>query len=324
MRNQLFFLAGLVLPLSALASPLNRALIPADAAVTAHIDVEAFAGSQLGQEIIKNRDHFKLGGLDALKAFGIEPFRDFLGVTVFMPSVDAEEPVVVVRATEAIDALWKHLKTEPHAKPMSSEGYELLSWEDKGERKYGFVRAEGNSRLAFISDNWEPLITALKTVDGKSPAQKGGATPAAGSFFFADVRELPAKLLDRDDDGPTAVIREVRSAVIDAGESGENMFASADVELSSAKTASDVQQMAQGLVAFGRMALNEHKELSGLRQALDAFGAKTDGTHLLLSTKWSASDAVAAANKLAKEMSEDEDDDRDDDRRSKKREKAGD
>lgn len=309
MRIHAFLVAGLAFPLAALASPLDRSLVPAGSAVTAHFDVEAFAGSQLGQAIIKNREHFKLGGLDALKAFGIEPFRDFQGITVFMPTADSEKPVVIVRATEAIDALWKHLKTEPQAKPMSSEGYDLLSWEDKGERKYGFVRADGTSRLAFISDDWEPLVTALKTADGKSPAQREGATPAAGSFFFADVREIPAKVLEKDDDGPMAVIREVRSAVIDAGESGENMFAGANVDFSTAQTATEVQQMAQGLLAFGRMALKEHKELSGLRQVLDSFSANADGTHLILSTKWKSSDAVAAAGKLVKEMSEDEDDD---------------
>ena len=210
---------------------------------------------------------------------------------------------------------------------MSSEGYEILSWDDKGDRKYGYVRADGNARVAFISDDWEPLVAALKTADGKAPAQKDGATPAPGSFFFVDAREIPAMMRESDGDGPAAVIRQVKSAVVDAGETGENMFASADVELTSAQTASDVQQMAQGLVAFGRMALNEHSELSGLRQALDGFGAKTNGTHLLLSTKWKAADAAAAAKSLAKEMSEDEDGGEDDDRSSKnpaKREKADD
>ncbi|MBX3379551.1 MAG: hypothetical protein KF805_05625 [Phycisphaeraceae bacterium] len=314
MRFQLICLAGLAVPLSALASPLDRALIPENSAVTAHLDVEAFAGSQIGQAIVKNRDHFRLGGLDALKAFGIEPFRDFLGVTVFMPSVDAKQPVVIVRATEAIDALWKHLKTEPQARPMSSEGYELLSWEDKGERKYGFVRADGNARLAFICDNWEPLIEALKTADGKSPAQKSAATPSAGSFLFVDARQIPAKMLDnRDDDGPTAVMREVRSAIVDAGESGEDMFASANVELSSAQTATQVQEMVQGLVAFGRMALKDNKELAGVRDALAGFASKADGTHLKLSTKWKTADAVAAMGALAKQTSEYDNDDNDDD-----------
>ncbi|MFO0859673.1 MAG: hypothetical protein U0570_03890 [Phycisphaerales bacterium] len=323
MRIHLFCLAGVVCPLSVLASPLDRALVPANSVVTAHVDVEAFAGSQVGKAIMSHRDQFKLGGLDALKAFGIEPFRDFLGITVFMPSVESETPVVVVRATEAIDALWKHLQTEPQAKSMNSGGYDILSWEDKGERKYGVVRPAGNGRLAFICDSWEPLVDALKTADGKSPAQKDGPTPAAGSFVFVDVRELPKNMLDDDEeDGPMAVLREVRSAVIDGGESGENLFASANIEMSSAQTVTDVQQMAQGMAAFGRMALKDHKNLKGLREGLDGFAAKADGKHLLLSTKWKAADAAAAAGDIAKEMGDSDDED-EDDRPAKKPAKKG-
>ncbi len=322
MRFHFLCLAGLVCPLSALASPLDRSLVPANSAVTAHFDVETFAASQVGKAIISHRDQFKLGGLDGLKAFGIEPFRDFLGVTLFMPGVDSETPVVIVRATEAIDALWKHLQTEPQAKSMNSGGYDILSWDDKGERKYGVVRNSGNARLAFICDNWEPLVDALKTADGKSPAQKEGPMPAAGSFVFVDVRGLPQSMLD-DDDGPMAVLREVRSAVIDGGESGEDLFASANIEMSSAQTVTEVQQMVQGMAAFGRMALKDHKNLTGVRGGLDGFVAKADGKHLVLSTKWKAAEAAAAAGDVAKEMSDADDEDDDDAKPAKKPGKKG-
>jgi len=308
------------------AAPLERSFIPATAAVSAHFDVEAFGASQVGKTIIENKQAFKLDGLDGLSAFGIEPFRDFKGVTIFLASPESEQPVVVVHATPAIDGLWNHLKTEPHAKPLSTDGYELLSWDDKGERKYGVVRkgAGDSDRIAFISDAWEPLVEALKVADGKLPSQKapegGPAAPAKGSFVFVDVRELPDSVRDSKDDGAKALFGGMRSGTLDAGESGDSVFAVAGVNLASPQAATDMQEVVQGLAAFGRMALGSQHKLQGVQEALNGLKIKADASRLNLAVQWPVARAVASAKELSQEKASKR---RDKQRDSKEKDKDG-
>jgi len=291
----------------ALAAPLERSFIPATAAVSAHFDVEAFAASQVGKAIVENKAAFKLDALDGLSAFGIEPFRDFKGITLFLATPESEQPVVVVHATPAIDGLWNHLKTEPHAKPLNTDGYELLSWEDKGERKYGVVRkgAGDSDRIAFISDAWEPLVEALKVADGKLPSQKppeaGPDAPAKGSFVYVDVRTLPDSVRKSKDDGAKALFGGVRSGTLDAGESGDSVFAVAGLNLASPQAATDMQEVVQGLAAFGRMALGSQHKFQGVQEALNGMKIKAEESRLNLAVQWPVARAVAAAKELSHE-----------------------
>ncbi len=287
-----------------LAAPIDRAIVPASSKVTVHLDVEALAHSQLGKAIMDNRAAFKLEGLDALSAFGIEPLRDFKDITVLLAASKPDQAVIVLRATPAIDAIWNHLKTEPHAKSMSAEGYDLLSWDDKGTRKYGIVRpAKGDLRTAYICDDWEPLVAALKVADGKSPAQdpgSGAPAPSKGSIFYADVRDLPEILQQSDDDGAKTLFGGIRSGVLDLGESSDQLFGNASANFDSAQAATDTQEVAQGLAAFGRMALKNQDEFTTLQNALQELKITADGSRLNVSLKWPAADAVAAMQELAK------------------------
>lgn len=285
-----------------LAAPIDRAIVPAAAKVAVHLDVEALAQSQVGKAIMEHKAAFNLEGLNALGLFGIEPFRDFKDITVLLASAP-EQAVIVLRATPAIDALWNHLKTEPHAKAMSAEGYDLLSWDDKGTRKYGIVRAKADVRTAYICDDWEPLVAALKVADGKAPAQAAPTSgqPSKGSFLYFDVRDLPDFLRNSDDDNAQALFGGIRSGAIDLGESSDQLSASASADFDSSQAATDTQEVAQGLAAFGRMAFKSQNQFSTLQNALKELKITADGTRVNMSLKWPAADAVAAIQELAKQ-----------------------
>ncbi|MBY0112089.1 MAG: hypothetical protein K2Y21_04650 [Phycisphaerales bacterium] len=287
-----------------LAAPLDRAIVPATSKVAVHLDVEALAQSQVGKAIMEHKAAFNLEGLNALGLFGIEPFRDFKDITVLLAS-SPEQAVIVLRATPAIDALWNHLKTEPHAKAMSAEGYDLLSWDDQGTRKYGIVRSKAELRTAYLCNDWEPLVAALKVADGASPAQApstgGQAAPSKGSILYFDVRDLPDFLRNSDNDNAQALFGGIRSGAIDLGESSDQLSADASANFDSAQAATDTQQVAQGLAAFGRMAFKSQNQFTTLQNALKELKITADGSRMNISLKWPAADAVAAIQELAKQ-----------------------
>lgn len=258
---------------AAIAGPLDHSIVPANAPWIVHVDVEAAVASKVGSFMLQNKEAFDLEGLDALKVFGIDLTRDLLSVTLFAPGDDESEfddGVVAAVTTPAIDALWNHLKTEPHARAMTVEGIDILSWDDNGERKYGMFTpsADARTRLVLISEEWENLVAAVKNRGGEHPAS--AARPTAGSIIFFEARRLPADMIEEGDDNQQALAAVVKNGWMDLAEADATMRLNMSVEFTSPTAAAQARDVLQGLMSFVRLVAPRNSDVGPLAGLLES------------------------------------------------------
>lgn len=294
---------------AAVAGPLDRSVVPADPALVVHVDMEQATRSEFGRFLIEQRANISaLAGMDGLRVFGIDPFKDFKSVTIATPKDSPDAGVVVLRSTAAVDGLWNHLKTEPHAKPMTVGGHEIMSWEDSGKRKYGVVRkgASDAERVVYVCDSWEVLSRALDVAVGKAPADKGpadgagSAVPRAGSIVFVDLRQKPADMGKPDDIPGLAMFGGLQRGVVDLGdaESGGGVQARVSLVYDGDQTAADMKQVGEGMKALARLAARNAPQVEVLAAAAEPVEVKASGAELILTGRWPQEQARGVARAL--------------------------
>lgn len=299
--------AGAVIGLSSgplWASPLDRTLVPADPALILHVDVERAVATDVGRFLIEHRAEIgPLAQFDGLRVFGIDPFKDFKSVTVAAPKDKPDAGVLIVRSSPAIDTLWSHLKTEPHAKPLTVGGHELMSWEDAGKRKYGVVRSGPgeNERTVYVCDAWEPLSRALDVADKKAPSDGApAATPRSGSVVYVELRQKTADMAKPGDIPGQAMFGQLRRAVLDIGQGTPtgNVDARLTLGYDGEDTAQDMNQVAEGFKSFARLVARSTPQLKPVAGAAEPVQIAAQGAELTASASWTSDQARALLSAL--------------------------
>ncbi len=310
---------------AAWAGPLERGLVPADPAVLVHVDLEAVRDSALGRHVLSNKAAFNLEGLEGLKLFGVDVARDLLSATVVLGRKRPEQGVVIVKATPAVDGLWAHLKTEPHAKALTVDGYEILSWEDGGEKKYGVVRSTGGAgaaagageagtRTVYVADAWEVIVEALRAADGKAPnlqaeaaggAGGAGAGGAGAGAIIVDIRQVPADM--RRDTPGRALFGQMSSATLDIGEREGRTTVRAVMRYTDDETARLTRAVGEGALALAQMVSKSEPGLSPVGAAVAGMKVEAEGATVTISGNW-AGEQVIGLVKMLMAMDEQEPD----------------
>lgn len=315
---------------AAWAGPLERGLVPADPAVLVHVDLEAVRDSALGRHVLSNKAAFNLQGLEGLKLFGVDVARDLLSATVVLGRKRPEQGVVIVKATPAVDGLWAHLKTEPHAKALTVDGYEILSWEDGGEKKYGVVRSTGGAgaaagageagtRTVYVADAWEVIVEALRAADGKAPnlqaeaaggaggagAGGAGAGGAGAGAIIVDIRQVPEDM--RRDTPGRALFGQMSSATLDIGEREGRTTVRAVMRYTDDETARLTRAVGEGALALAQMVSKSEPGLSQVEAAVAGMKVEAEGATVTISGNW-AGEQVIGLVKMLMAMDEQEPD----------------
>ncbi len=315
----------LLLVTSALAGPLNESSLPPDPAFVLHVDLDAARTTKLGRHILDNPEKFNLEGLGALEAFGINPLQDFHSVMICAPKGKTDMGVVTVETTKAIDKLVDHLKTEPHAKTMTVDGLEILSWDDNGTRKYAHIKAAkggaGEDRTVSVCDDWEVLATTLKTAGaGKATA----AAPRPGTIFLFRTADLASLAAKDDDDNAKAIFGGATNATFESGEAEGKVFIKASVQCGDAQTASDLKEVLGGVLAFARLAPKGNPDAAPLADASKAAKVTAEGRTLSLDAQWDSAQAASVLETVvAMEKNKHEQNEEDEDDKGDKGEKGG-
>lgn len=301
------------------AGPLERGLVPADPAVLVHVDLEAVRDSALGRHVLSNKAAFNLEGLEGLKLFGVDVARDLLSATVVLGRKRPEQGVVIVKATPAVDGLWAHLKTEPHAKALTVDGYEILSWEDGGEKKYGVVRltggagaaagaGEAGTRTVYVADAWEVIVEALRAADGKAPnlqaeaaggaggAGAGGAGGAGTGAIIVDIRQVPEDM--RRDTPGRALFGQMSSATLDIGEREGRTTVRAVMRFTDEETARLTRAVGEGALALAQMVSKSEPGLSQVGAAVAGMKVEAEGATVTISGNWAGEQVIGLVKML--------------------------
>lgn len=258
--------AALLVSAHALAGPLNRALVDRDASWVVHCDIEAGQKSSLAPYIIKSIDAESLAHLEDCKArFGIAP-ADIRSVTMYGLRFD-DDGVAVLSATGAADALIVKLPEAGldgfKARVDGVVHYFTFNHEGKSWHcalRPGLPTSPPDERLVLVAGSPNSLERALKVIAGLTanagfdPAAANPvamAQPAKGSLVFVAARDLGA-----DKKVEATMLRNARAIVVDFGETQESpreMFGTLTVTALNPRTAVEMRDALQGLIAFGTM-----------------------------------------------------------------------
>ncbi len=291
----------------AAAGPVNKAWIGADAKWYVHVDAEAAVGSALGQFVVANRGRLGLEGMDGLRALGIDPFKDVKGVTIYDTDENPEHAVVVASTTAAVEQLMDMLRSDPATRTMEIEGHTLVAFDDNGKAQYWHVRpgATPDTRLVVMSDEWKVVTDALKVVDGGSSslARIGPGSPLAGeagsgSIVFVRASELPAPVKNNPDPNASALLSQVGGVQLDVGERDGEIYGDALLFTSSGENAANMSQVAQGLLALGRMITKDNADLAPVSAVLGATKVEPSDRQLKVSFRFPSKKVVDAVESM--------------------------
>jgi hypothetical protein len=301
---------------AASAGPLMTERVLPDATWVVHIDIEAIVGSNFGRLMLDG----PIGGeiraemsKDAMEELGIDPLKDLRAVTIFGHGEMEEQAVVVISATEAIDAPLSKLPAMVDGYSEIREGNRVVrSWDDDGQKMYVYAapgRALGE-RVVLFSGNIDELKRGMVRFEAAgadvAPVIER-KRPQAGSFFYFSADEIP-NLIEDEDEPASAFLRYAQGITIDAGEHGNELSVEARVSTAGAEESNTMLQVVQGMVALGRIAASSEPDMQPLLKLADGFRAGADGAALNLSVRVDSA-ALQQAIQAMEALDAQEDDD---------------
>ena len=299
--------ATLAFGVGASAGPVNKSWIAADATWYVHVDSEAAIGSTLGQFVVNNRGRLGLEGMDGLRDLGIDPFKDVKSVTIYDTDDNPEHAIVIASTTSAVEQLIDLLKSDPATRTMSVDGHTLVAFDDKGKTQYWHTRPgeAPDTRIVFISDDWKIVTDALKVVDGATsslsrsgPGSPLAGDPGSGSIVYIRAAEIPSAVKNNPDPNASALLGQVGGVQLDLGERDGEIYGLAQLYTSSGEDAANISQVAQGLLALGKMLAKNNQELAPISNVLNAMKIEPQDRQRKLSFSYQSKKVIEAVESM--------------------------
>lgn len=313
-------LAGAVGTGRAWAEALHPQFVTSNATWVIHLDLDAAKSSTLARSLLEGDVGAEImqGMSEVQQAIGINPLTDLHGITIFGETEAEDEALVLVSTTSAIDAPLAKIQMLVENYAAVQEGDRTIhSWKQDDEQVYAYARpgTGPDDRLVLFSGNLDELKKGMLHMErpvGAAPAPVlGRAQPQPGSIVFMVADTLPN--FEHDDDA-AAILKFARTITFDAGEAAGQLFVEGLVSTDTPGDASNVVQVAQGIMALGRMAVATDPDLRPFAKLLDACRISADGATLHASFRFDSRELAQIAAQLeAMDRMSDHDDDQDDD-----------
>ena len=283
---------GVMVGASAYGGGIDGAWVDPEAGWVAHIDVEGLMGSQIGRavlEMIGDNDGEKLDAASLIRMLqdgvddedlAIAMIREIRDITVI--GTDEDEPdLVVARTSGVVHALLEAVKDQEGLRIIERDGHSIVTWideEDEDPEAFAVVlpTADRDTYRVIVSHTIDELIGSIAAAQ----VRRGGPdwiNGADGKLAFVHI-ESPADIAG--DDLP-AFLQNTGGIEIAFAERDGKMDASLIVETGDADSAQSLVQMAQGLLAFGRMAASDDPELAHMLDLAKGLGLRADGSAVL-------------------------------------------
>lgn len=262
---------------TALAGPLTRSQVAADAKWILHLDLDNFRSTQVGDTVIKGKiDHqmakaradlrtyldvdFDWTQIASATAYGFdfEPRSRSKGVLLVQTTLDVQQGLenAIARQTQAgVDGNVKKVQDAP-----------VPVYQIRGE----FFVALPPGKPVVLARTSDLLDKGLAVLDGR--AANLSTAPAFADFPPAPKAfALLAMAVGFSENAPIPpqanILRTTEAGRVVLGETGTQVFLSATLKAKSAEVSQQMQQVLQGLLALAALNQSQNQDLQTLAQA---------------------------------------------------------
>jgi hypothetical protein len=266
------------------AGPLDKTVVDEGAKWVVHVDVEAVTASTFG-DFIRNAEN----GLDDAVAkaklqFGLDPLNDVKSLTIYGLSPEDEDGLVLVLTTPAADDLAQRL---PQAgmtdfKMEVRDGVSFYSWSGQDQTWHLAVLPREAERMLVLAGTSQSLADGISVVNGERASlvkvAEGplAAAPRPGSLLFVAATGLESAKKFR-----AGMLRQARTLMVDMGEvtegSQREMYGEVQLGTAGTQNAAQIQQMLQGMLAFGAMMMQQQGHDAEACRAMQDVKVTTEG-----------------------------------------------
>tara|TARA_Y100000588_G_scaffold126259_1_gene138330 strand:- start:69 stop:1037 length:969 start_codon:yes stop_codon:yes gene_type:complete len=273
MMNTLKILLLLILPLAAInAAKVQSGHIASDSKWMIHIDMDAFMGSELGQNAMEQGRKLTEEQLESIQEmFGIDLEKGLHGATAY-GNGDSKNGVLVVYADADQKKLLNFAKSNDSYSRSSYNGHKIHSLsDDKKQGKRNHVCFHGNDTIV-IAQSKDLVHKALDVIDGSS--ESIGSNNALDAL--AGELENPMMLAYGDfsafgeigDNPRTAMLKMVTRLGIASGESVGISKVAIFLEASDADACQQVESILRGIQAMGSLQREKQPDIAKLANAV--------------------------------------------------------
>ncbi len=272
---------------SAVAGPLDRSLVSADASWVAHVDVEAFAGSEIAKVMLDAGLSEQLAEMKA--EVGIDLLKDALGITIYGAGGDPKEGTILISATGNIDAVLAGLSEEADEyEQVTVNGQAFDSWAFEDGRMYSFTQKQGEKRLVVAAEDLDSVQSALKVVNGESSNLTNGkgegrlvTSPGESAWVYVTSNDLGSLPLPPE---AQMMTEGMRGFSLELGETAAKEIKIAlSVVNATVEAATELQGMLNMGLGMARGQAGTDPETAEALKMLDSLKISTDGAKLSIS-----------------------------------------
>jgi len=244
--------------------------VSADVKWVAHVDIERFISSKIGGLIL---EELQAKGLEQKFAafnemFGFYPNKDLRSITLYGSKYKPHEGVVIVKGTFNKEKLLILLRANDTHQEQSYKGRLVHKWVDKNKEHYGSFYKDD---VIVIADSEENIHEGLDVINGNSAnlAANAGLSDfrfaPAGAFFLAAAKGISEQATVP----PKAMILKMADRLLlVAGEVDGVDYIQVVLQARDETAATQIQQMLQGIIAFGGLMGEQNPMLAELAQAV--------------------------------------------------------
>lgn len=260
----------------ALAGPLAKTHISADADWVVHINNAQFARTQIGKMIRAELGALgieeKLGGFSAI--FGFHPIDDLRNITIYGTGTDESKAVALAQGKFDPDQLIALVTMNPMYEEIPHGDSIVHKWRDDEN-----TDEHGNQKIMFgcIHKNKTVILgRGLDTVRKAVDVLDGSADNAADSLNLPALKakgafiQIAGKNIARmaAQQGQAAMLKQAESISLAVGEVDSKFYATVSLIANNPEAAQAIGKMADGIIAFMSLARQEQPQLAQIANAM--------------------------------------------------------
>lgn len=266
------------------ATPLERKLVPKEAAAVLHLDLDAIWQSRIYERIkSKAKENFDEDDFEEEfeEEFGeigplvLHALHSASAVTVWLD--DSGESGAIAARGVGTGLLSRLLDLAPDHDARKIRGRTWHRFGPAGDRSYLAVAG----RWVIFSDQRAAVKKTLAVLDGRAPraSKKQVGVQAPGSIFFLAV--LAGDILNEVQEHASSALLDkgnFENARLIFGERGANLYARVAVEMGDASEARQVRSVVEGALALGSLASDSRE----VQELVSGIAVKQKGSRLSL------------------------------------------